>query len=84
LSNAEESNHFVIEHKKYVKDQKKVRKDGVETTLYVTAVNGIVGEYTQKSISVPYPTKITCKNKHLGTLQQFEKYWVHKNGYMEC
>ena len=68
----------VIIHKKYVKDEKKAREDGVESTLYVTAINGIVREYQFTKKSDP------CRNKHLGTLQQFERYWVRRNGFMEC
>jgi hypothetical protein len=41
-NNSRESHHRVVEHKKYVKDQKYVRDRGVESTIYVTAVDGIV------------------------------------------
>jgi hypothetical protein len=38
---AKESHRRVIEHKKYVKE-KYIKDHGIESTLYVTAVDGIV------------------------------------------
>ena len=74
----------VTEHKKYVKDEKEVTKRGVETTIYVTAVDGIIKEYVYKAVSRPDLSERTCKNRHLGTLRQFERFWVNEKGYVEC
>jgi hypothetical protein len=42
MSTAKESHRPVVEHKKYVKDEKYIRDHGVEHTIYVTVVDGIV------------------------------------------
>jgi hypothetical protein len=77
-NNSRESHHRVVEHKKYVKDQKYVRDRGVESTIYVTAVDGIVKKYVIKSVSRSDPGSIGCRNRHLGTLRNFERYFVHE------
>jgi hypothetical protein len=41
-NNGKESHHRVVEHKKYVRDEKYVRDHRVASTIYVTAVDGIV------------------------------------------
>lgn len=67
MSTAKESHRHVIEHKKYVKDEKYVRDHGVESTIYVTAVDGIVKKYVIRSVSRSNPGKIGCRNRHLGS-----------------
>jgi hypothetical protein len=64
--------------------EKYVRDHGVASTIYVTAVNGIVKKYIVKSASRSDPGIIGCKNRHLGSLRDFERFWVHKRGYIEC
>jgi hypothetical protein len=51
MSSAKESNRRVVEHKKYVKDEKYVTNHGIEYTIYVTVVDGFVEEYLIKSAS---------------------------------
>jgi hypothetical protein len=75
-----------IQYKKYAIDENEVSKRGVESTLYVTAVDGVVKEYTLRKVSRRYldERRKGCKNQHLGTLRLFEKYWVNKKGFVEC
>jgi hypothetical protein len=84
MSTAKESHRPVVEHKKYVKDEKYIRDHGVEHTIYVTVVDGIVKKYVIKSVSRSDPGSIGCRNRHLGTLRNFERFWVHEKGYIEC
>ena len=59
MSSAKESNRRVVEHKKYVKDEKYVTNHGIEYTIYVTVVDGFVEEYLIKSaIATDVFTKI--------------------------
>jgi hypothetical protein len=71
-NNGKEPHRRVVEHKKYVKDEKYVRDHGIEKKIYVTAVDGIVKKYVIKSVSRSDPGNIGCKNRHLGSLHDFD------------